>query len=103
MVFIDSIDATKFLGLTTDPYVQSALWQIPWEGENIPLVTVIANGLDNRHTSDGAWLQQRKVGLHWLTLFCKRIDSSLSCFSVLQVLYTTFFFEHPALAMSLKH
>lgn len=63
-VLIDSIDATKFLGLMMDPYVQSALRQIPREGENIPLVTVIANGFDNRHTREGAWpKEQRKVGL----------------------------------------
>lgn len=61
---LDSMDATHFSGLSNDPYVQQALWALP-TGTNVPLITVIAYGLNQHYNSDGTW---PPVSSQWVTL-----------------------------------
>ncbi|KAJ7413457.1 hypothetical protein WISP_90573 [Willisornis vidua] len=65
-VVVDDVDATKFLGITNDVYVQNALRRVTQTpGTNKTLVSVIAEGLRDQFTNAGSW---QDGSSSWVTL-----------------------------------
>lgn len=62
-VLLDSGDAEMFMGLTSDIYVQSALYCV---GENsVTVVAIVGEGFSDRYSNDAAW---PVVSKEWTTL-----------------------------------
>lgn len=53
LVLLDDADAKKFMGLTSDMYVQSVLCGI-W-ANNLAMIAVVAEDFSGQYTSDAAW------------------------------------------------